>query len=59
MIVNLEPGSTELILALPGGENEKRQWQAKTFRPATGACGAVVAQRGQTPIKLVQYDWAA
>ncbi len=58
VIVNLEPAEPELFLAFPGGENEKRRWQAITFRPAVGACGALVAQRGQSPFSVVQYDWA-
>jgi 4'-phosphopantetheinyl transferase len=58
VVINLEQGSSEIFLALPGGEDEKRRWQAKTFRPATGACGAVVAQQGQSSIELFQYDWA-
>ncbi len=47
VVVNLDPDDPELFLAFPGGENEKRRWQAVTFRPAAGACGALVAQRGQ------------
>ena len=57
VVVNLDPGNPELFLAFPGGENEKRRWQAITFRPTAGACGALVAQRGQIPFKVVQYDW--
>ena len=58
VVINLAQGAPEIFLALPGGEDEKRRWQAKLFRPATGACGAVVAQQGQSPIELIQYDWA-
>ncbi len=57
VVVNLEPRNPELFLAFGGGENEKRRWQAITFRPAAGACGALVAQRGQIPFKVVQVDW--
>jgi 4'-phosphopantetheinyl transferase len=57
VVVNLDPGKPELFLAFPGGENEKRRWQANTFRPAAGACGALVAQRGQSTFNIIQYNW--
>lgn len=56
-VVNLEPDNLDIFLSLPGGEDEKRRWQVITFHPATGACGAVVALKGQMPVKLIQYDW--
>lgn len=59
VVVNLEPSHPEIFISLPGGEIEKRRWQAITFSPATGACGAVVAQRSQLPYKLIQYNWSA
>jgi 4'-phosphopantetheinyl transferase len=57
VVVNLESETQGLFLAFPGGENEKHRWQAISFRPATGACGAVVAQQGHLPMKVIQYDW--
>ena len=57
VVVNLEPTDPDIFLQLPGGEKEKRRWQVSTFRPAAGACGAVVVQRSQLPLRLIQYNW--
>lgn len=42
--------------ALPGGEMEMRRWQAFFFKPATGASGTVVIERGETPFRISRYD---
>jgi 4'-phosphopantetheinyl transferase len=40
-----------------GGENEKHRWQVFVFKPASGASGAVVVEKLQTAVRLLQYDW--
>lgn len=56
VVVNPDTHSPQPFVALPGSNNEERRWQVMSFRPVSGALGAVVIRREGLNFHLVALE---